>query len=61
MFLILYEDYENFEKREIEWFQFNDKVFGIKEKDFKKFEEEYFEFDKDKYYYYLMAKEIKFI
>ena len=57
MFLILYEDYENFEKREIEWFKFNDKVFGIKEKDFKKFEEEYFEFDKDKYYYYLMAKE----
>ena len=35
---------------------FNDKVFCIKEKDFKKFEEEYFEFDKDKYYYYLMAK-----
>ena len=53
LFLILYED---FEKREIEWFKFNDKVFGIKEKDFKKFEEEYFEFDKDKYYYYLMAK-----
>ena len=57
MFLILYEDYENFEKREIEWFKFNDKIFGIKEKDFEKFEEEYFEFDKDKYYYYLMAKE----
>ena len=56
LFLILYEDYEDFEKREIEWFRFNDKVFGIKEKDFKKFEEEYFEFDKDKYYYYLMAK-----
>ena len=56
LFLILYEDYEDFEKREIEWFKFNDKVFGIKEKDFKKFEEEYFEFDKDKYYYYLMAK-----
>ena len=47
----------HFEKREIEWFKFNDKVFDIKEKDFKKFEEEYFEFDKDKYYYYLMAKE----
>ena len=61
LFLILYEDYEDFEKREIEWFKFNDKVFDIKEKDFKKFEEEYFEFDKDKYYYYLMAKEIKFI
>ena len=57
LFLILYEDYEDFEKREIEWFKFNDKVFDIKEKDFKKFEEEYFEFDKDKYYYYLMAKE----
>jgi hypothetical protein len=57
LFLILYEDYEDFEKREIEWFKFNDKIFGIKEKDFKKFEEEYFEFDKDKYYYYLMAKE----
>ena len=57
LFLILYEDYEDFEKREIEWFKFNDKTFGIKEKDFKKFEEEYFEFDKDKYYYYLMAKE----
>lgn len=57
LFLILYEDYENFEKREIEWFKFNDKIFGIKEKDFEKFEEEYFEFDKDKYYYYLMAKE----
>ena len=56
LFLILYEDYEDFEKREIKWFKFNDKVFGIKEKDFKKFEEEYFEFDKDKYYYYLMAK-----
>ena len=56
LFLILYEDYEDFEKREIEWFRFNDKVFGIKEKDFKKFEEEYFEFNKDKYYYYLMAK-----
>lgn len=56
LFLILYEDYEDFEKREIEWFKFNDKVFVIKEKDFKKFEEEYFEFDKDKYYYYLMAK-----
>ena len=56
LFLILYENYEDFEKREIEWFRFNDKVFGIKEKDFKKFEEEYFEFDKDKYYYYLMAK-----
>ena len=56
LFLILYEDYEDFEKREIEWFKFNDKVFDIKEKDFKKFEEEYFEFDKDKYYYYLMAK-----
>lgn len=57
LFLILYEDYEDFEKREIDWFKFNVKVFGIKEKDFKKFEEEYFEFDKDKYYYYLMAKE----
>lgn len=57
LFLILYENYEDFEKREIEWFKFNDKTFGIKEKDFKKFEEEYFEFDKDKYYYYLMAKE----
>ena len=57
LFLILYEDYEDFEKREIEWFKFNDKIFGIKEKDFEKFEEEYFEFDKDKYYYYLMAKE----
>ena len=57
LFLILYEDYEDFEKREIEWFKFNDKMFGIKEKDFEKFEEEYFEFDKDKYYYYLMAKE----
>ena len=57
LFLVLYENYENFEKREIEWFKFNDKTFGIKEKDFKKFEEEYFEFDKDKYYYYLMAKE----
>ena len=57
LFLILYEDYENFEKREIEWFKFNDKVFDIKEKDFEKFEGEYFEFDKDKYYYYLMAKE----
>ena len=57
LFLILYEDYEDFEKRGIEWFKFNDKTFGIKEKDFKKFEEEYFEFDKDKYYYYLMAKE----
>ena len=57
LFLILYEDYKDFEKREIEWFKFNDKIFGIKEKDFKKFEEEYFEFDKDKYYYYLMAKE----
>lgn len=57
LFLILYEDYEDFEKREIEWFKFNDKTFGIKEKDFKKFEEEYFEFDKNKYYYYLMAKE----
>lgn len=57
LFLILYKDYEDFEKREIEWFKFNDKIFGIKEKDFKKFEEEYFEFDKDKYYYYLMAKE----
>lgn len=57
LFLILYEDYEDFEKKEIEWFKFNDKTFGIKEKDFKKFEEEYFEFDKDKYYYYLMAKE----
>lgn len=57
LFLILYEDYEDFEKREIEWFKFNDKTFGIKEKDFEKFEEEYFEFDKDKYYYYLMAKE----
>ena len=56
LFLILYEDYEDFEKREIEWFKFNDKVFVIKEKDFKKFEEEYFQFDKDKYYYYLMAK-----
>ena len=56
LFLILYEDYENFEKREIEWFKFNGKIFGIKEKDFEKFEEEYFEFDKDKYYY-LMAKE----
>ena len=57
LFLVLYENYEDFEKREIEWFKFNDKTFGIKEKDFKKFEEEYFEFDKDKYYYYLMAKE----
>ena len=56
LFLILYEDYEDFEKREIEWFKFNGKIFGIKEKDFEKFEEEYFEFDKDKYYY-LMAKE----
>ena len=57
LFLVLYKDYEDFEKREIKWFKFNDKVFGIKEKDFEKFEEEYFEFDKDKYYYYLMAKE----
>ena len=57
LFLVLYENYEDFEKREIEWFKFNDKTFGIKEKDFKKFEEEYCEFDKDKYYYYLMAKE----
>lgn len=57
LFLILYEDYKDFEKKEIEWFKFNDKIFNIKEKDFEKFEEKYFEFDKDKYYYYLMAKE----
>lgn len=57
LFLVLYEDYENFTKREIQWFKFNDKIFNIKEKDFEKFEEKYFEFDKDKYYYYLMAKE----
>ena len=57
LFLVLYEDYEDFRRKEIEWFKFNDKIFNIKEKDFEKFEEKYFEFDKDKYYYYLMAKE----
>ena len=57
LFLILYEDYEDFTRKEIEWFRFNDKIFNIKEKDLEKFEEKYFEFDKDKYYYYLMAKE----
>ena len=56
LFLILYEDYEDFKKREIKWFKFNDKIFSIKESDFEKFKEEYFEFDKDRYYYYLMAK-----